>query len=136
MQATLEQFLDDWEIDEFGVRQLFIALRDHLAKKSGVGLSFKGRPGISYSLRASHASQTQRELFVLVDVIDDEPEERWLSICFYADSLTQEQLEQGDLVPGGLGGEDACCFDVSEGDEDIEDFLTSCLDTASTFACK
>ena len=136
MEGVLANFLEEWEEDDMGVHSLFVSLHDHLQGMAGRELSFKGRPGISYSLRAKHPNQQKRDLFVLVDVIDDEPEERWLSICFYADSLLPEQIAVGDVVPGGLGGEDACCFDVGEAEEDTEVFMKACLDAAWAFAAK
>ena len=136
MEAVLATFLKEWDEDDMGIRGLFATLHDHLQGMAGVELSFKGRPGISYSLRAKHSNQQKRDLFVLVDVIDDEPEERWLSVCFYADSLLPEQVEEGDVVPGGLDGEDACCFDVGEAEEETEAFMKSCLDAACAFAAK
>ena len=136
METALVTFLDAWDDDDMGVRSLFVGLHEHLRGMAGVDLSFKGRPGISYSLRARHPNQQKRDLFVLVDVIDDEPEERWLSVCFYADSLLPEQIEEGDVVPGGLSGEDACCFDVGEAEEETEAFMKACLDAAFAFATK
>jgi hypothetical protein len=53
-------------------------------------------------------------LFALVDVIDDDPAARWLSVCFYADMITDPE-ELGDVAPGGLAGEDARCFDLESG---------------------
>ena len=55
---------------------------------------------------------------VLLDVVDDEPASRWLSICFY-DEMVSDPGEKGDFVPGGLMGEDARCFNVDELDEDL-----------------
>lgn len=134
MDTTLEQFLEQWTEDEAGMRVFFGQVHDYLVKQTNVQLDFKARPGISYSLRAKHDNQKKRDLYVLVDVIDDEPEERWLSLCFYAESLPEELQEHGDIVPGGLMGEDACCFDVSENDEDFEAILFKCLDCAHKFA--
>lgn len=134
METTLEQFLEQWTDDETGMRTFFGQLQSYLVKQSNVSLDFKARPGISYSLRAKHAQQKKRDLYVLIDVIDDEPDERWLSICFYAESLSEELQEHGDVVPAGLMGEDACCFDISEYDEDFEAILFACLDSAYTFA--
>lgn len=134
MDTTLEQFLEQWTEDEAGMRVFFEKVSNYLRNQGDTQLDFKARPGISYSLRAKHKHQQKRELYVLVDVIDDEPEERWLSICFYAQSLPEALQEHGDIVPGGLMGEDACCFDVSEDDEDFESIIFQCLDSAHTFA--
>ena len=45
----------------------------------------------------------------MVDIIDDDPADRWLSVCFY-DELVDDPKGLGDEVPGGLLGEDAKCF--------------------------
>ena len=47
----------------------------------------------------------------MVDVIDDDPADRWLSVCFFGDTIT-DPVGMGDLVPGGLLGQDGHCFDV------------------------
>jgi hypothetical protein len=118
----LDAFLTDWKKDPNTVKPVFMALYARLAALPGVSLDYRGRPGVSHSLRARHEAQRDRELFVLVDIIDDEPEARWLSVCFYAD-LVMDPDERGDVVPGGLMGEDARCFDVDEGNEQVDAYL-------------
>ena len=134
----LDEFMKNWVEDALGVRPIFEQLRKYLAGQADVEFEFNARPGISYSLRAKHKNQQKHPLFVLIDIIDDEPEERWLSVCFFAESLTKEQRGNGDVVPGGLMGRDACCFDVSEGDEDLPreegNFLVTCLTSAMEYA--
>lgn len=127
MPEELNLFLDAWTQDPHGVKPLFTAACDSL-RSLGAVLDFKARPGISYSLRAKHPGQ-RRELFVLVDVIDDAPEERWLSVCFYAD-LVDDREGRGDVVPGGLMGEDACCFDIDGDSGDTGAYVVSLLRTA------
>lgn len=134
MDTTLDQFMLEWAEDEAGMRTFFGNIHEYLSKQPDAILDFKARPGISYSLRAKHTNQKNRDLYVLVDVIDDEPDERWLSICFYAESLPPDLQEHGDIVPGGLMGEDACCFDISERDADFEGILFRCLDSAHKVA--
>jgi hypothetical protein len=112
----LEAFVSTWESCD--AKDAFLVFRQTLEAVHGVNLDFKARPGITYSLRGAHPAQQERDLFVLIDVIDDDPEQRWLSVCFYDDLVTDEQ-EQGDWVPGGLMGEDARCFNVDEADEDL-----------------
>lgn len=73
--------------------------------------------------------------FALIDVIDDDPEQRWLSVCFYDDLVTDEQ-EQGDWVPGGLMGEDARCFNVDEADEDLVAYVVERIREAGAGAAK
>jgi len=109
--AELEAFLAEWESCDS--KEAFLACRQALESVEGVALDFKARPGITYSLRGSHPAQQGRDLFVLIDVIDDDPEQRWLSVCFYDDMISDPD-EQGDWVPQGLMGEDARCFNVDE----------------------
>lgn len=86
MEGELKTFLAGWEDNPLEVKKSFIRLKEHLEGKKDLALAFKARPGVSYSLRAKHALQKKRELFVIMDVIDD-PETRWLSICFYPDMI-------------------------------------------------
>ena len=102
MLQELETFLAGWEDNDLQVKRTFGLLKNYLADKADLSLIFKARPGVSYSLRAKHFQQTNRGLFVIVDVID-EPENRWLSICFYPDMITDPQ-DKGVLIPLGLLG--------------------------------
>jgi len=68
-------------------------------------------------------------LFVMVDIVDDDPENRWLSVCFYGDMITDPN-EEGDLVPEGLLGEDGYCFDLCEYDEAAISYLEQRIDEA------
>ncbi len=110
MHEVVTAFFDSWTTDPLNMKPLALALYKHLHAMPDVDLEFKARPGVSYSLRVKHRLQT-RPLFVLVDIIDDEPEQRWLSLCFYDDLITDPE-ERGDQVPGGLFGQDARCFDI------------------------
>lgn len=112
--TELDAFLSEWE--DCDARQAFMIFRQTLESIDGAVLGFKARPGITYSLRGAHPAQQGRELFAMIDVIDDDPEQRWLSVCFYDDMVTDPD-EQGDWVPQGLMGEDARCFNVDELDE-------------------
>ena len=84
---------------------------------------------MSYSLRVKHMLQQSRELFVIMDVIDDDPESRWLSVCFYPDMITDPE-ERGNIIPLGLLGEDGYCFDYDEWDEEFLRYLETRLDEA------
>jgi hypothetical protein len=99
---------------------VFNRLKNWLASQQGVTLDFIQRPGVTYSLRASHANQKKRTSFVLVDVIEDDV--RWLSICFFAE-MTSDPGEMGDLVPQGLLGEDALCFDIDAYEEQTLQYI-------------
>ncbi len=124
---ALNVFLTDWQDDPQGNKKAFLALHHHLNAMADVQLSFIARPGISYSLRAKHAAQQKRELFVMVDVIEDDP--RWLSVCFYQDLLTDPE-GAGDSVPGGLLGEDAICFDMETASTDQLNYICQRMDEA------
>lgn len=131
----LDTFISEWADDEARMKEAFIRLKDHLFGKTDIQFDFKSRPGVSYSLRAKHVRQTDRDLFVMVDVIDDDPAERWLSVCFYGDLLTDPE-ERGDLVPGGLAGDDGYCFDLDEWDDTDVAYIEARLDEAFTNAGK
>lgn len=131
--AELEAFLSEWEACD--AKDAFLVFRQTLEAVNGAVLEFKARPGITYSLRGSHPAQQGRELFALVDVIDDDPEQRWLSVCFYDDMITDAQ-EQGDWVPQGLMGEDARCFNVDEADEDLVAYVAARINEAGVGASK
>ena len=104
-------FIAEWAESPEQTKKVFIELKEHLESMAGVGLSFHPRPGLTYSLRAAHARQKDKPLFVMVDVIEDTP--RWLSVCFYGDMISDPE-ERGDFVPGGLLGQDARCFDINQ----------------------
>jgi hypothetical protein len=98
-----------------------------------VTLTFVARPGVSYSMRPVHESQTERDKFAIVDVIDDDPNERWLSVCFYEDMIT-DPYERGELIPGGLAGKDGYCFDLYENDKELALYLLDRLKEAGVAA--
>ena len=133
MSATAQQevnaFLDAWITDPNNAKAAFSGYREWLAAQPGVSLEFKARPGVSYSLRAVHDNQKERPLFVLVDVVDDEPEARWLSVCFYAD-MVNDPDGLGDFVPQGLMGQDACCLNLEEDDEAMRAYIQARLQEA------
>lgn len=112
-----ELFIKGWETDPNEVKTVFQHFKTVLESFDGVELSFKARPNVSYSLRGA-CPKHERDLFVMVDVVDDDPAERWLSVCFFDDQITDAD-ELGDWVPEGLAGADARCFDVSTSDESL-----------------
>lgn len=118
----LNQFLEDWTEDALGTKPIFKAFMDSIADKEDVELAFNARPGVSYSLRGIPRQRKDRPLFVMIDIIDDNPRERWLSVCFYGDTI-EDPEERGDLIPGGLLGEDGYCFDIDGADEDVKDYV-------------
>ncbi|MDL2267497.1 hypothetical protein LJC46_05870 [Desulfovibrio sp. OttesenSCG-928-G15] len=133
MQPELDSFLDEWTTDTNDVKPTFNAIYAFLGGLDNVSLDFVARPGVSYSLRAKHAEQKNRTLFVLVDIIDDDPQARWLSVCFY-DDLVMDPQEKGDVVPAGLMGEDARCFDLDEGSFEMQSYLLDRLREAAAMA--
>mgnify|MGYP001159233177 CR=1 FL=1 len=125
--SELDVFVKDWEATPERNRDAFLRFKNCLAAKEGVRLEFMARPGVTYSLRAVHAAQKKRGLFVMVDVIEDAP--RWLSICFYGEMITDPD-GIGDGVPGGLLGEDAVCFDLDQYDEERIRYIEARMDEA------
>ncbi len=130
---ALTTFIAEWQASPERNKDVFIRLRDALTSKNEVTLDFVPRPGVTYSLRAVHANQKSRELFVMVDVIEDDP--RWLSVCFYGDMIADPE-EQGDFVPEGLLGEDAVCFDIETWDEAIIRYVEARIQEACDNAAK
>ena len=117
-----ESFLESWTGDETGMRQVYEEFLQLLQESGEVEFSFRARPGISYSLRATHSRQTRRSLFAMIDVIDDDPDSRWISVCFFGDMIT-DPLELGDLIPEGLLGDDGYCFDLVTLNREEVDYL-------------
>ena len=133
MREEIKTFIDGWKDSPQQIRDSFVRLKDHLDAKDSLLYTFKARPGVSYSLRAKHTLQQTRELFVIMDVIDDDPDNRWLSVCFYPDMITDPE-KRGNIIPLGLLGEDGYCFDYDEWDKEFLEYLKKRLDEAHTKA--
>ncbi len=129
--TEMANLFERWIDDSGNIKPAFVKLQERLSGKETATLSFKSRSGISYSLRANLGKTGDMEgrLFVMVDIVDDDPENRWLSVCFYGDMITDPN-EEGDLVPGGLLGEDGYCFDLYEYDEAAISYLELRIDEA------
>ncbi len=125
----LENFINTWKETDSETKKAFTELLYHLKSLEDISFEFIARPKISFSLRPRHISQKNRTLFAMVDVIDDDPDDRWLSVCFYGEMITDPD-EAGDLVPEGLLGEDGYCFDLYEYDADEMDYLKQRLTQA------
>ncbi len=123
----VENFITIWPESSKTCQAPFIRIKEYLQKLEGVTLQFLARPGVTYSLRAAHHEQSDRPLFTMVDVIDDSP--RWLSVCFYGEMVSDPE-ERGDLVPGGLLGEDGLCFDVEDESDDFIDYVIARINEA------
>jgi hypothetical protein len=119
-RKEIETFIDQWPESTNGCREVFSRLYDFLKRLSGTRIEFHARPGITYSLRGLPLHDGDFPLFVMIDVIDDQP--RWLSVCFY-EQLVNDDEGRGDLVPGGLLGEDGLCFDVESEDDELIHYL-------------
>ena len=124
----IENFIESWH-DTNGMKNIFLRLRSFLATQKEADLSFNARPGVSYSLRAAHPGQKDRSLYVMADVVDDDPNDRWLSVCFFGDMITDPE-EKGDLIPGGLLGEDGYCFDITEPDDKLAAYVEARIEEA------
>ncbi len=126
----LSALLDSWKQDNNGTKKAFSELYRLLLTKENIDLSFKSRPGVSHSLRAGvKAGKGKERLLAMIDIIDDDPENRWLSVCFYAESITDPK-EEGDIIPGGLLGEDGYCFDLFEEDDEMVVYLKDRINEA------
>ncbi len=126
----MNEFLTQWPEDE--AKETFRQLAEILSGFSDVQIDFKARPGVSYSLRGKRTGQS-RELMAMIDVIDDDPEARWLSVCFFADMITDPE-ELGDIVPGGLLGQDGYCFDLLSSDSEEVDYVAQRIQEAHAAA--
>jgi hypothetical protein len=111
--TELEAFIDSWNDDPNGVKKAFLRLKSVLESLNGASVSFIPRPPASYSLRAE--PHRGRPVITMVDVATLDGV-RFLSVCFYADTITDPE-ERGDLIPEGLLSKDGYCFDL-DSDED------------------
>ncbi len=130
-RADIIDFINKWQKDYGNQPMLdwFKKMLNLLENMKDIDLEFMARPGVSYSLRPRLKQQSKRNLFAIVDVIDDEPENRWLSVCFYRDMISDPN-ELGQVIPGGLAGEDGYCFDMFADDADMGGYLVTRLEEA------
>ena len=130
----IESFLQSWQGDNQPMREWFRQFYQQVSSMEGVSLTFVARPGVSYSIRPAHVNQTARDKFAIIDVIDDDPNDRWLSVCFYEDMITDPN-GRGELIPGGLGGSDGYCFDMYDNNEELgRDLLVRIQEAADAAA--
>ena len=109
-------FLDQWTEDPNGVKPVFMQYKDLLTSCEGRGDELQRSPG-HHLFAARRGRGLRRDLFVMVDVVDDDPAERWLSVCFYDDQVSDPD-ELGDWAPEGLAGQDARCFCVDSAEDE------------------
>ena len=125
-------FVNSWQEVRPAVKGCFERLVELVKGLEGVDCTFISRPGISYSLRPRHRLQQERDFFMILDVIDDEPDARWLSVCFYSDLISDVE-ERGEVIPGGLAGSDGYCFNLFEADKEMADYLEKrCIEACRT----
>jgi len=134
VKDEIRLFLQEWSAGEVKpMQKWFQLLFDTVKEMEDVDLQFVARPGVSYSLRPKNKNQKERDLFAMIDVIDDDPDERWLSVCFYGDMISDPE-GRGEVIPGGLAGSDGYCFDMFEDDEGLARYLVDRLTEACTAA--
>ena len=137
MSATVREETDallaSWIVDPNHAREIFRRYRDWLLSLPDVHLTLNARPGVSFSLRATQARQQQRPFFCMIDIVDDEPDARWLSVCFFNEMVTDPD-ERGDVAPGGLLGHDALCLNLEEDDPLLVDYIQQRLAQAHAAA--
>ena len=128
--SLVTPLLESWQADPIAAKPAFLALYDWLAGQADVHLELVARPGVSYSLRARHAGQKARPFFAMVDVVDDDPAERWLSVCFFNDMVSDPD-ELGDFAPGGLFEQDALCLNLDEDNAAMRAYILARLAEAA-----
>lgn len=116
------KFVNGWQEKKPAVKECFLRLVELTRAMEGVDCTFTARPGISYSIRPKHRLQQDRDFFMILDVIDDDPEARWLSVCFYSDLISDVE-GRGEVIPGGLAGTDGYCFNLFENDKGMAEYL-------------
>jgi hypothetical protein len=127
---NLTEILEKWTRDDQNIKGAFVRLANRFSDKTRAVLSFVPRPGISYSLRAGiRAEDEVVTLVTLVDIVDDDPDNKWLSVCFYDDRVT-DPAGEGNMVPKGVLGIDGYCFDLFENSEEIISYLEQRIDEA------
>ena len=127
---NLTEILEKWTRDDQNIKGAFVRLTNRFSEKTGAVLSFVPRPGISYSLRAGMKAEDEAvTLVTLIDIVDDDPDSKWLSVCFYDDRVTDPDGE-GNMVPKGVLGIDGYCFDLFENDEGFISYLEQRIDEA------
>lgn len=127
--VKIQDFFATWE-DGGEMKQLCMALYSRMASFAALEIDFSARPGVSYSIRMLTGEAT---ILALLDVIDDDPADRWLSLCF-PDAIISDPDEEGDMVPQGLAGKDARCFSIDVVDNATEAYMAARIDEAAAYA--
>ena len=124
-------YMNDWAEYSQEVKNSFLALFNILSIRPDVTFDFNIRPGVSASFKSyvKMNDPPDTRLFSVIDIIDQDPQNIWLSICFYADMISDPD-DLGNLIPNGLLDEDGHCFDVFEDDEGLMKYIKSRIDEA------
>jgi len=119
------EYMNTWAEYSQEVKDAFSGLYNILASTPDVKFDFNIRPGVSTSFKSylkKNDPRNPQQLFSVIDIIDQDPQNIWLSVCFYADMITDPD-DLGNLIPKGLLEEDGYCFDVFEEDNALMDYL-------------
>jgi hypothetical protein len=109
----IEDFVNSWQEDSPAVKGCFVRLVELVRNLDGVDCTFIAR-------------------FMILDVIDDDPDARWLSVCFYSDLISDVE-ERGEVIPGGLAGSDGYCFNLFDDDKEMAEYLEQrCIEACRT----
>jgi hypothetical protein len=129
--VSFNDILDHWPAEQPGLKDAFLKLIAGPQSLPGTVLSLVSRPGVSHSVRAAATrnENRRRPVYGLIDVIASGSDPWFLSVCFYADEITDPE-ERGEIVPGQLFDEDGYCFDLDENDPDLLDYLLKRFDQA------
>lgn len=125
----IDEVMADWPTDQPEMKSICRRLAEAASELAERELELVSRPGVSYSIRAVPDVPSQRPVWVMMDVIPGPSEPWWLSVCFYADTITDPD-ERGDLIPEGLLGQDGYCFDIDEPDEEMFEYMLARLKEA------
>lgn len=133
-EAEIASFLRGWDSAENRPAKKWLQLfLSTVMAMDNIEIQFVSRPGVSYSIRPGNRNRKDRDFFAIIDVIDDDPAERWLSVCFYGDMIS-DPAERGEIIPGGLAGSDGYCFDMVEDDEGLAYYIADRLVEAGAAA--
>ncbi len=127
-EAELKAFLEAWPPAQEELKRAYVDLFAWARELPGAAWSFLARPGISHSLRLDldpRPRGRRRPVFFLVDAVDDGGE-RFLSVCFYEDEISDPE-ELGNAVPQGLFQETGYCFDLEDDDPVLMPYLRARL---------
>jgi len=130
-RKMFSSFLSELAEESSGMKQALERIMLALFLGEATTFYFHPRRGVSYSLRAGLKGElaTNRPYYAIVDIIRDSGGEPWLSVCFYADTVSDPQ-DFGNLIPNGLLGEDGYCFDVDPDDDNLLSYIEARINEA------